>query len=157
MGTTCCIAVVFGTTVHLAWLGDSRAYLIGSYGASLITADENQAGERLKAWHLHFVEHWDPAGFALVGYLGHFNELSRPEALTAHHTQFTLLPGEHLVMSSDGVTDYIGELHPEVTQVLRANVTGDDPDDIARRLIALANKGGGGDNCSCVVARLFNR
>lgn len=155
MGTTCVIAVVFGTTVHLAWLGDSRAYIVGPYGASLVTADENQAGERLKAWQLHFLDYWDPAGFALVGYLGHFNELSRPEALTAHHTQFTILPGERLVMCSDGVSDYVAESHPEVAQVFRNCVVGDDPDDIARRLTGLANRGGGGDNATCLVASLF--
>jgi len=155
MGTTCVIAVVHGTQVNLAWLGDSRAYLVGSYGASLLTADENQAGERLKAWHLRFVEQWDPAGFALIGYLGHFNELTRPEALPAHHSAFTLMPGERLVMCSDGVTDYIAETHPEVARVLADNVTGDDPDEIARRLVNLANRGGGGDNTTCLVAGLF--
>ena len=155
MGTTCVIAVVHGTQVNLAWLGDSRAYLVGPYGASLLTADENQAGERLKAWHLRFVEQWDPAGFALIGYLGHFNELTRPEALPAHHSAFTLMPGERLVMCSDGVTDYIAETHPEVAKVLRDHVHGDDPDEIARRLVNLANRGGGGDNTTCLVASLF--
>jgi PPM family protein phosphatase len=155
MGTTCVIALVHGTIVHLAWLGDSRAYLIGAYGASLVTSDENQAGERLKAWQLNFLEHWDPAGYALVGYLGHFNEHSRPEALTAHHTQFKILPGEHLVMCSDGVSDYVAESHPEVAQVFYQCVTGDDPDEIARRLVGLANRGGGGDNATCLVATMF--
>jgi len=155
MGTTCVIAVVHGVQVHLAWLGDSRAYLVGQYGASLITADENQASERLKAWQLNFLDLWDPAGFALVGYLGHFNELSRPEALTAHHTQFKLLPGEHLIMCSDGVSDYVAESHPEVAQVFHQAVVGDDPDEISRRLTNLANRGGGGDNATCLVAKLF--
>ena len=155
MGTTCVIAVVHGTAVYMAWLGDSRAYLVGPYGASLLTADENQAGERLKAWHLRFVDRWDPAGFALIGYLGHFHELTRPEALPAHHTDFTLLPGERLVLCSDGVTDYIAETHPEVSRAIRENVVGDDLDEVARRLVNLANRGGGGDNTTCVVASLF--
>ncbi len=155
MGTTCVLAVVHGVQVYMAWLGDSRAYLVGSYGASLVTADENQASERLRAWQLNFLDHWDPAGFALVGYLGHFTELSRPEALTAHHTQFKLLPGEHIVMCSDGVSDYVAESHPEVAQVFHKAVAGDDPDEIARRLTNLANKGGGGDNATCLVATLF--
>lgn len=155
MGTTCTVAVAHGSWVQLAWLGDSRAYLVGPYGASLITADENQAGERLKAWHLGFLDAWDPAGFALVGYLGHFNDLIRPEALSAHHTAFTLLPGEHLVICSDGISDYVGETHPEVAAVMAREVGGDDPDEAARRLVGLANRGGGGDNASCVIARLW--
>ncbi len=156
MGTTAVVALVHGNHVSLAWLGDSRAYLVGSYGASLLTADENQAGERLKAWHLKFLDHWDPAGFALVGYLGHFDELCRPEALPAHHVSFTLLPGERLMLCSDGVTDYVGESHPEVARVVAACCADDDPDEAARALVAHANRGGGGDNATCLVAHLWS-
>ncbi len=155
MGTTVVLAIVHGNVVHLAWLGDSRAYLVGPYGASLITADENQACERLKAWHLSYVDHWEPAGFALVGYLGHFNELLRAEALPAHHITFTLIPGERLLLCSDGVTDYVGESHPEVAAALATLVRQDDLDEAARGLVALANRGGGGDNCSAIIASLW--
>lgn len=156
MGTTCTVAVVHGNWVSLAWLGDSRAYLVGPYGASLVSADENQAAERLRAWHLGFLDAWDPSGFALVGYLGHFNEMMRPEALSAHHTAFNLLPGEHLLMCSDGVTDYIGETHAEVAGILAEIVGGEDPEESSRKLVQLANKGGGGDNATCVIARLWH-
>ncbi|MEN0061495.1 MAG: protein phosphatase 2C domain-containing protein [Myxococcota bacterium] len=155
MGTTCTVAVVHGNWVSLAWLGDSRAYLVGPYGASLVTADENQAGERLRAWHLSFLEEWDPAGFALVGYLGHFDELVRPEALSAHHVAFTMLPGERLLICSDGVTDYVSETHPEVSSILAKIVMDLDPEEACRQLVALANRGGGGDNATSLIAQLW--
>lgn len=155
MGTTATVAIAQGNWMSLAWLGDSRAYLVGPYGASLLTADENQAGERLKAWHLNFIDGWDPAGFALVGYLGHFNELARPEALSAHHLAFTLMPSERLMISSDGITDYVGETHPEVSQVVRSSTAHAEPEEAARQLVTLANRGGGGDNCTAVVATLW--
>jgi serine/threonine protein phosphatase PrpC len=155
MGTTCTVAVLSGSWVSLAWLGDSRAYLVGPFGASILTADENQAGERLRAWHLGFVDLWDPAGFALVGYLGHFNELGRAEALPAHHAAFTLQRGEHLVLCSDGVSDYVGDTHPEVASAFVRSIADADPDDAARTLVNLANAGGGGDNASCIVARIW--
>ncbi|MEM6925689.1 MAG: protein phosphatase 2C domain-containing protein [Myxococcota bacterium] len=155
MGTTCTAAVVHGNWVSLAWLGDSRAYLVGPYGASLVTADENQAGERLRAWHLSFLEDWDPAGFALVGYLGHFDELVRPEALSAHHTAFTMLPGERLLICSDGITDYLAETHPEVSHLLSHVVIEHDPEESCRELVSLANRGGGGDNATALIAQLW--
>jgi serine/threonine protein phosphatase PrpC len=155
MGTTLVTAISHGNQVHLAWLGDSRAYLLGPYGASLLTADENQACERLKAWHLGYIESWEATGFALVGYLGHFNELARAEALPAHHATFTLLPGERLLLMSDGISDYLGEHHPEVAHVLAAVGRQDDPDETSRALVGLANRAGGGDNCSIVVASLW--
>ncbi|MCB9677828.1 MAG: protein phosphatase 2C domain-containing protein [Alphaproteobacteria bacterium] len=157
MGTTAVVSLVYGNRVWLAWLGDSRAYLVGPYGASLLTFDENQASERLRAWHLNFIEQWDPAGFALVGYLGHFDEMSRAEALPAHHFSFTLVPGERLMLCSDGVTDYLGDTHPEAALFVADAVRDDDPFECARNLVAQANRGGGGDNITTVVARLWEQ
>jgi protein phosphatase len=157
MGTTAIVALVYGNRVWLAWLGDSRAYLVGPYGASLLTFDENQASERLRAWHLNFIDQWDPAGFALVGYLGHFDEMSRAEALPAHHFSFTLVPGERLMLCSDGVTDYLGDTHPEAALYVADAVREEDPFEAARTLVAQANRGGGGDNITTVVARLWEQ
>jgi serine/threonine protein phosphatase PrpC len=98
---------------------------------------------------------WDPAGFALVGYLGHFNELGRAEALPAHHASLNSSAERALVVCSDGVSDYVGDTHPEVASVFRARDRGRG----ARRRRAdpgeLANVGGGGDNASCIVARIW--
>jgi serine/threonine protein phosphatase PrpC len=154
MGTTILLSLVHGNHVSIAWLGDSRIYLVGPYGASLVTADENQAAERLKAWHLRFLESWDPGGFALVGYVGHFDEAMKPEALSAHHLTFTLVPGERLVLCTDGITDYIAEAHPEVSRVISEVTRDQRPEDAAHLLTWRANQGGGGDNCSCIVAAL---
>jgi len=155
MGTTCTVAVASGSWVSLAWLGDSRAYLVGPYGAAIVTGDENQAGERLRSWHLGLTDAWDPAGYALVGYIGHFDERLRPEGLAAHHTSFHLLPDEQLVLCSDGVSDYVGDSHPEVSREIAAAVARAEPEVAARALVDLANRGGGGDNASCVVARIW--
>jgi serine/threonine protein phosphatase PrpC len=155
MGTTAVVAVVHGNLVSLAWLGDSRAYLVGPYGASILTADENQASERLRVWHLNFIDRWDPSGYALVGYLGHFNELTRPEALPAHHTSFMLCPGERLVICSDGVTDYMAETSPEAARLVSETARIENLDDMARALVAMANRGGGGDNATAVIASLW--
>lgn len=157
MGTTVVCAMIHGNRVSLAWLGDSRAYLIGTYGASLLTFDENQASERLRAWQLDLLEGWDATGFALIGYLGHFNELYRAEPLAAHHVTFTLVPGERLVLCSDGVTDYIGDAHPEVSAALGALARSGSPDEAARALSGAANRGGGGDNITSVVTQLWDR
>lgn len=157
MGSTAVVALVYGNRVWLAWLGDSRAYVVGNYGASLLTFDENQASERLRAWHLNFLEHWDPAGFALIGYLGHFDEMTKAEALPAHHTSFTLVPGERLVLCSDGVTDYLGDSHPEVAAAMAASMTRPEPWECARELVHRANRGGGGDNITAVVASLWEQ
>ena len=154
MGTTAVVAIARGNRVCLGWQGDSRAYLVGPYGAALLTSDQNQAADRMVGWAFGEEPYWDPAGFALVGYVGHFNEWNRAEALPVDHIGLTLLQGERLVLCSDGITDYLADSHPEVVQVLASLVTGDDPEEIARTLVNEANRGGGGDNASAVVAGL---
>ena len=154
MGTTALVAVVRGNRVSVAWQGDSRAYLHGPYGTALITADMNQAGDRFAAWVSGQAQQWDPNGYALVGYVGHFDEFQRPEPLQPRHITFTLLPGERLLMCTDGITDYIADNHPDITRVLAGALAEPDLDDASRRLTWLANKGGGGDNATVVVASL---
>lgn len=154
MGSTALVAIVRGNRVCIGSLGDSRAYLIGPYGTGLLTADQNQAADRLQLWSEGYEPWWDPAGFALVGYVGHFNEWNRAEALPVAHIAFTLLPGEKLVLCSDGITDYLAEDHPDLAIALARLVVGDNPDEIAMDLVREANRAGGGDNATAVVASL---
>jgi len=154
MGTTAAVAISHGNHVNIAWLGDSRIYLVGPYGASLLTTDMNQAGERLHAWvHGHELT-WDPTGYALVGYVGHFNEWLRSEALPPEQISLKLMPGECLVMCSDGITDYLAENHPQVARMIAEHTHNVPPLKAARTLINKANEGGGGDNATVIVARL---
>lgn len=152
MGTTAVLVVSRGADIWLATLGDSRAYVVSRGLASLVTADQNQAGDRLRAWQAGIDGHWDPAGFALVGYVGHFNDWSRPEALPPAHARLRLLPGERLVISSDGLTDYLADNHPETARRLAETALKGTPMAAARELVRLANEAGGGDNCTVVVA-----
>lgn len=154
MGTTAVCAVSRGADVWLSWLGDSRAYLVGPSCTALLTADQNQAGDRLRAWQAGIDPYWDPAGYALVGYVGHFNDWSRPEALPPSHLHLRLLRGERLVMCSDGVSDYLADVHPQVSAIVGAATREGTLDSAARALIRLANEGGGGDNCTAIVAGL---
>ena len=154
MGTTAVVAFVRGSRVQLGWLGDSRAYLVGPYGASLLTADMNQAGERLRMWHRGDDMSWDPSGYALVGYIGHFNEDLRPEGLIPRQASLTLLPGERLVLCTDGITDYISLHHPGAADVIAGATWGLSAIDAANTLIHVANRGGGGDNCTVIVAMI---
>lgn len=152
MGSTAVVAVARGNRVSIAWLGDSRAYVVGAYGASQLTADANQAGERLVDWQRGQLGSFDATGFALVRYVGHFDESGRAEPLPPYHTEIVLLPDERLVICSDGITDYVGNTQADVAAVFTEQADGRDPDDSACALVALANRGGGGDNCTAVVA-----
>lgn len=155
MGTTVVVAATEGNRVHLAWLGDSRAYLVGDYGASLLTADDNVSGERFLAWCARQVRSWSAQGHALVRYLGHFAEdLQTPAPFPAHHTTLVLRRGERLVICTDGITDYVDTHEPGVARHVHDCARHADPNEACRALINLANQHGGGDNASAIVVQL---
>jgi serine/threonine protein phosphatase PrpC len=154
MGTTAVVAVGQGNRVTIGWLGDSRAYVVGPYGAGQLTADANQAGERMVDWHRGHAPSFDATGFALVRYVGHFDELGRAEPIPPLITSVQLMPGERLVICSDGVTDYAAGNQGEAAQVIARVAGTGDPEDGARTLIELANRGGGGDNATAIVATM---
>ena len=121
----------------------------------MLTCDQNQAARRLAAWMAGERPHWDPAGYALVGYVGHFDDDMTPKAIAPSHTALTLLPGERIVMCTDGVTDFIGGTPPEVDAALADVIlASEDLEEAARAAVNLANRGGGGDNATVVVVAL---
>lgn len=151
MGTTITIAITDGNRVHLSWLGDSRAYLLGPYGAALLTADDNVSGERFLAWCEQIARSWNPNGHALVRYLGHFDPGWEPAPLPAHHLSFVLRPGERLLLCSDGVTDYCAPHEPGVGVALARRGQLPDAEEAVWQLVRLANQRGGGDNISAIL------
>lgn len=151
MGTTATVAITAGNRVHLSWLGDSRAYLIGPYGVSLLTADDNVSGERFSSWCDGTLRAWNADGHALVRYLGHFDERQQPAPFPAHHTSFVLQADERLVICSDGVTDYLDVHEAEIAHQLHTLAVTDDLDDACRKTIMQANRMGGGDNITMLI------
>lgn len=154
MGTTIILAMTHGNRVHLAWLGDSRIYLLGEYGVALVSADDNVSGERFLAWCDGVARAWNPSGHALVRYLGHFDSSWSPAPFAAHHVELVLRPGERLLLCSDGITDYIDAHESGVARRIGEACQVPDPDEACRSLVNLANRLGGGDNASVFLLQV---
>lgn len=161
MGTTALAAIVRGSRVHLAALGDSRAYIVTPGGAWPLTSDQNAQALRLREHLAGQPAAWDEHRFSLTGYLGYFGLDGRPELPPAFTRTFTLLPGEWLVLCTDGFTDFAASEDAAVPGVLTAclaEARGTAPGalamDYARRLVDAANRGGGGDNVTVLVLTL---
>lgn len=140
-GTTLTAMLLSGSQLALVHIGDCRAYLL-------------RDGDLFQITHDH----------TLVQSLLDEGRLTREEA--ASHPQRTLLlralagtgvepdlhlrearPGDRYLLCSDGLSVTVETA--DVKDVLR---TVADPDDAVRRLVELANAGGGPDNVTCVVA-----
>lgn len=157
MGTTALVGLVQGATVHIATLGDSRVFLATSGGAALLTGDQNLRGEWLQGWQRGRPGELVGDGHALTGYSGHFNENLQAEPVTPVQRTVTLLPGETLLLCSDGFTDYAADTNAGIARLVEEAVMAPDLGEACRGLVAHANRRGGGDNITVLMARLTRR
>jgi serine/threonine protein phosphatase PrpC len=75
-----------------------------------------------------------------------------PQPLQPEFGHLKLLAGDSIVMCSDGVVDYAGVDEESAEEaILNAVQSAPDAHWAAFELMTLANRGGGGDNISCIV------
>ena len=153
MGSTVVLALLQGDRIHLAWLGDSPAFLVTAQGAARLNADHNLLGEWMESLRRRRPIDLGGEGHALVRYIGHFDEMGRPELPVVGARSLRILPGELLLLCSDGLTDYATDDPAAMAALLEEAAREGDLGRAARSLIERANAGGGGDNITVVLAR----
>ena len=142
MGTTATLALVQDGWLHLAHVGDSRAYLVTQHGLLLqMTDDHSLVASLVAIGDLTPVEAAvHPQRNLLYRCLGHQPDV--PVDLARRR----LLPGDTLLLCSDGLT-----AHLERADIAALVSGGSDPKALATQLVAQANAGGGTDNISVAV------
>jgi protein phosphatase len=142
MGTTVVAAIVVSPErVVIGHVGDSRAYLLRGGRLQALTRDHTIVEDLVDRGLLPPEEaERHPYKNVLSRNLG-----SRPDA-RVDLNDVVLRPGDRLLLCSDGLYGYASA---EAIQYLLGS--GDDPQHVARDLIDLAMRGGGGDNVSTIV------
>lgn len=142
MGTTCVACLVIDPTrVVIAHVGDSRAYLLRHGRLQALTRDHTIVEELVDRGVLAAEEaERHPYKNVLSRNLG-----ARPET-KVDVLELELRPGDRLLLCSDGLYGYASN---DAVQYLLGS--GDPPESVARDLIDLALRGGGGDNVSTIV------
>lgn len=143
MGSTATVAALRGREVHVASVGDSRAYLVRGGEIDQITEDHSWVGAQVRAGILAPEEaQIHPQRNIITRALGADTSVE-PDLFHGW-----LLPADVLVLCSDGLTVHVADSE------LREVAAGLDPEDAARRLVGLANERGGSDNISVIIIRV---
>jgi PPM family protein phosphatase len=144
MGATLTAAWINGSTLSIAHVGDSRAYLLRSGGLQQLTSDHSLVAEQVRRGILTTAEA-DESDMqsVLLRALG-----THPE-VEVDAEEHTLFPQDVLLMCSDGLTRMVTE--PEIAGTLQVET---NPQTAAEKLIELANDSGGADNITVIVIRL---
>jgi len=144
MGTTLTMALVAGRRLFVAHAGDSRCYLFSGGTLRRLTTDHTFAGDMACSGMIPPGEQdHHPWRHVVTNLLGGTEPGVRAELhlLDVH-------PGDVLLLCTDGLTDMVSD--EAVAAVLTAEA---DPEAACRRLIDEANRNGGRDNVTALVAR----
>jgi protein phosphatase len=143
MGSTGVCALVAPPDAAVAWVGDSRGYLMEGATLRQVTKDHSLVQRlveigQITAEEAHTHEHKNVITRSLGA------RQSGPAGAEA--VSLKLKRGDKLMLCSDGLTAHVNDR--QILDILGHNR---DPFDAARELIVAANAGGGTDNISVIV------
>lgn len=143
MGTTLTAGWIDGSTITLAQVGDSRAYLLRAGKLQQLTTDQNVAQDLVRRGRISADEAASsPHRHVILQAVG-----ADPQPLNPEITNVELHPGDRLVLATDGMFGMVRS--PErIRDILMEH---EDPEAACRALVDEANAAGGEDNISVLV------
>lgn len=146
MGTTLTAVTVRDGKLHIAHVGDSRAYLLRPGDSiSQLTTDHTLVEQLVRDGRLSREEAaTHPQRSVITRAIGVEREIEVDSL-----PPIELQPGDQILLCSDGLTGPLDDA--ELTDLLDSDVDGDE---VCRRLIASANDAGGPDNITVVLLRV---
>ena len=170
MSTTALIGILDGDELHLANVGDSRAYLVANFFAEQLTVDGDVASSQLAlGTPPEQVQELGAAGKALRFCLGACRETESGELVVdverarPQISHWRLKPGDTIILCSDGLVEERVFLEPEdlatiidarhdlTSQQLAENLVA--AADAKQRLPSSTEPNGYGDNITAIVLR----
>lgn len=150
MGTTIVIAWVLKDTAHVAWCGDSRAYLFNAKsGLSRITKDHSYVQELVDAGKLDPELAFDhPNSNIITRSLGDSNSKARPEYVSKK-----ISTGDVILLCSDGLCGLCRD--EEIAQILSESAE-KSIEDMKNNLINAALNAGGYDNVTVALLQTIS-
>jgi serine/threonine protein phosphatase PrpC len=145
MGTTIVIAWLQTNRVHIAWIGDSRCYLLRNQNLILVTDDHSPVWEMVRKGKLSVEEaHSHPDKNLISQHLGQKNDPLKPDTKT-----LILEPGDTLLVCSDGLNGMLTD------KQIESNLNRNNNLNFAcEQLVEAANIAGGYDNITAILVKI---
>ena len=142
MGTTLTAVLASPEAIHLAHVGDSRAYLSRAGALRQLTRDHTLVDRMVQAGEISRDEaEVHPHRNVLIRALG-----TEPK-VDVEALDLGLLDGDQVLLCSDGLHDMVTE--SQISAIL--DIARGAPQDAAERLVRAANRAGGIDNITAIV------
>ena len=136
------VAGCFQRAWLVAGVGDSRAWLVTPSSVTQVTEDDNVAAQLVRSGKLTAAQALDHPGRHWIT-----RAIGPEEVVAPHIAPVRLLPGEALLIASDG-------LEPLTTDDIRGLLAGSPgAREAAERLVGRALRKGAADNVTAVVVR----
>ncbi len=143
MGTTLTAAMVEGRRVHIAHVGDSRAYLLRNGQFQQLTDDHTLVQHLVDEGQITAAEAESHPQRSIIT-----RAIGVAEEVEVDTFTVDLRPGDQLLLCSDGLTGVVED--SDIAERLREDAS---PQDVVDGLVALANDAGGPDNITVVLLR----
>jgi PPM family protein phosphatase len=143
MGTTLILGVFQGARLILGHIGDSRCYRLRNAQLQQLTKDHSLLQEQLDAGLISYEDAKTSLNRNLVT-----RALGVEDAVQVELNEYKVEDGDLYLFCSDGLSDMIAD--DEISATLREDFTLEQK---ASKLILQANKAGGRDNISVVLAQ----
>lgn len=143
MGTTATLALKINSTLYIGHVGDSRAYIIKDGTIKQITEDHSLVAELVRSGSITEVEAMKhPQKNIITRALG-TNKTIKVDIFDVdfNHTDI-------LVLCTDGLSNFVDKYEIE-----KAVLEYGDSNEACERLVSMANKRGGYDNITVLVAK----
>ncbi len=144
MGTTLSLALVEGSTAHIANVGDSRVYWIENGSITQITEDHSLVAKLVSTGKLTKAEARNHPKSNLL-----YRTIGNDETIKVDTFTVNLEKGGSLLLCTDGLW---GELSDEEIHGICS--TEKESEKICARLLRMANEKGGKDNVTAVVVKV---
>lgn len=147
MGSTIVAALVRGNALTIGHVGDSRIYLVRQGAIQQLTEDHSLVMEQVRRGYITLEQAQKSEMQNII-----LRALGSEETVEADVDDLVALPGDLLLMASDGLTRHVND--QEILTMVQSPAA---LERVCDELVETAKQRGGEDNVTCLLVRIVDR